>query len=79
MKQTAGKNMIIVGSASIVRQIADFGLVDEYHLLLHPVILGKGKPLFQDMQGKHDLVLLGTKDFGNGVLLLKYGKMEPAT
>jgi len=72
MKQRPGKNILVVGSANIVQQLADLGLVDEYHLLLHPVVLGVGKPLFKNAKQRHDLQLLGSRDFGNGVLLLTY-------
>jgi dihydrofolate reductase len=72
MKGIQGKNMLLVGSAMIVQQMTNLGLIDEYHLLVHPVILGRGKPLFKDIPEKHRLALIGTKDFGNGVVLLKY-------
>ena len=74
MKKLPGRNMLLVGSASIVQQMTNLGLIDEYHLLLHPVILGRGKPLFKDIPEKHNLALIGTKDFGNGVVLLRYNK-----
>jgi dihydrofolate reductase len=72
MKQRPGKNMLVAGSANIVQQFADLGLVDEYHLLLHPVVLGVGKPLFKNIKQRHNLQLLGSRNFGNGVLLLTY-------
>jgi dihydrofolate reductase len=72
MKKLPGKNMLLVGSASIVQQMTNLGLIDEYHLLMHPVILGKGKPLFKDIPETHKLFLIGTKDFGNGVVMLTY-------
>ena len=72
MKQRPGKNMLVAGSANIVQQFADLGLVDEYHLLLHPVVLGVGKPLFKNAKQRHNLQLLGSRNFGNGVLLLTY-------
>ena len=72
MKQSPGKSMLVVGSALIVQQLANLGLIDEYHLLLHPVVLGTGKPLFKDIKEKVNLKLLEAKDFGNGVVLLKY-------
>jgi dihydrofolate reductase len=49
-----------------------FGLVDEYHLLIHPVILGNGKPLFKGMSERHTLKLIRTEVFTNGVVLLRY-------
>jgi dihydrofolate reductase len=76
MKQEPGKNMLVAGSASIVQQLTNFGLVDEYHLLVHPVILGNGKPLFKDIRERHHLKLISTEVFTNGVVLLRY---EPLT
>jgi dihydrofolate reductase len=72
MKQEPGKNMLIAGSASIVQQMTKFGLVDEYHLLVHPVILGDGKALFKDIRERHDLKLISQEMFTNGVVLLRY-------
>jgi dihydrofolate reductase len=72
MKQEPGKNMLAAGSASIVQQLTNFGLVDEYHLLVHPVILGNGKSLFQGIRERHTLKLISTEVFTNGVVLLRY-------
>ncbi len=52
IKQQPGKNILLVGSANIVQQLTNLGLIDEYHLLIHPVVLGSGKPLFKDMRIK---------------------------
>lgn len=72
MKEEAGKNMLIVGSASIVQQLTALNLIDEYHLLVHPVILGQGKPLFHGLEKCYPLKLLEAKPFDNGVVLLRY-------
>lgn len=72
MKQMPGKNMLIVGSGTIVQQFTDLGLVDEYHLLVHPVILGSGKTLFEGIRKRQDLRLLEARPFENGVVLLRY-------
>jgi dihydrofolate reductase len=72
MKRASGKDMLIAGSASIVQQFTDLGLIDEYHLFVHPTILGSGKPLFKGVQGRHNLKLLEAKAFENGVVLLRY-------
>jgi len=72
MKQGAGKNILVIGSASIVQQLTNLGLIDEYHLLLHPVVLGRGKPLFKDIRKKHDIKLFEAKTFSNGVVKLCY-------
>jgi dihydrofolate reductase len=72
MKEAPGKDMLIAGSASIVQQLTNLGLIDEYHLLVHPVILTAGKPLFRGMKNRHDLKLLEARPFENGVVLLHY-------
>jgi dihydrofolate reductase len=72
MKQEPGKNILVEGSASIVQQLTNFGLVDEYHLLVHPIILGNGKPLFKAIRERHTLKLVSTEAFKNGVVLLRY-------
>lgn len=72
MKQEPGKNMLVAGSASIVQQLANFGLIDEYHLLVHPIVLGNGKPLFQGIRQRQNLKLISTEVFTNSVVLLRY-------
>lgn len=72
MKSTSGENMLIVGSANIVQQFTNLGLIDEYHLLVHPVILAQGKPLFAGIQQRQKLKLLEATTFDNGVVLLRY-------
>lgn len=72
MKTMRGKNMLIAGSASIVDQFTDLNLIDEYHFLVHPVILKSGKPLFSQLKHRKELNLLWTKSFTNGVVLLGY-------
>lgn len=76
LKAQPGKDMVIFGSASIVRQLTELGLVDEYKLWLHPVILAEGKPLFSDLKRRHRLDLTQTKSYANGVVLLNYRKMQ---
>ncbi|HOA23787.1 MAG TPA: dihydrofolate reductase family protein [Aggregatilineales bacterium] len=71
-KEAPGKHMLIQGSASVVQQLTSLGLIDEYHLLVHPVILGQGKPLFAGVEDRRRLKLAGTKTFENGVVLLHY-------
>jgi|SRR5579864_544142 len=52
LKQEPGRDMVIYGSASIVRALTNLGLIDEYQLLVYPVVLGSGKHLFQDIKHK---------------------------
>ena len=51
MKQRPGRDMVIFGSGSIVSKFAGLGLIDEYRLIVNPVVLGNGKPLFKGLQG----------------------------
>jgi dihydrofolate reductase len=71
-KGEAGKDMLVYGSASIVQQLTNLGLIDEYQLLVHPIVLGSGKPLLKDIADTHRLKLLSAKPFGSGVVLLTY-------
>jgi len=75
MKKQGSGHIGIFGSGTIMQQFAKLGLIDEYWLLVNPVILGDGKPLFKDIKNKLSLRLLATKVFKNGNVLLRY---EPA-
>jgi dihydrofolate reductase len=72
LKQQPGKNMVIYGSATLVDSFSRLGLIDEYQLLVHPVVLGAGKRLFKDLSQPLNLKLLRTESFKNGVVLLYY-------
>lgn len=72
MKQQPGKNMVILGSGSIVSAFINLGLIDEYQLFVNPIVLGKGKPLFKGLNDRHGVTLTNTKTFSNGVVLLHY-------
>ena len=75
MKQQPGKDMVIFGSGSIVSTFMQHGLIDEYRIIVNPVVLGNGKPLFKGINDKQNLKLLKTKVFGSGIVILFY---EPA-
>ena len=72
MKQEQGRDMVIYGSASIVQTLTNLGLIDEYQLLVHPVVLGSGKLLFKDIKDRVNLKLLQAKTFPSGVVALYY-------
>jgi dihydrofolate reductase len=76
LKQEPGRDIVIYGSASLVRTLTNLGLIDEYQLLVHPVILGSGKPLFQDIEDRVKLRLVSTKTHPSGVVLLTYQPRE---
>jgi dihydrofolate reductase len=71
MKKEPGKDMIVWGGASLASSLIKLDLVDEYHLITNPVILGAGKNLFTDVQ-KHQLELISSNQFKGGAVQLKY-------
>ncbi|KZB88647.1 dihydrofolate reductase family protein [Amycolatopsis regifaucium] len=73
VKETEGGPIIVHGSAELNRNLADAGLVDRYHLLLFPVLLGAGKKLFSDTdKDKQGLKLVESEAYRNGVQKLVY-------
>jgi dihydrofolate reductase len=71
LKDKEGKDIAILGSGTIVQQLSNLGLIDEYLLLVNPVILGAGKSLFADVE-KMNLKLLQARAFKNGIVWLRY-------
>ena len=78
LKQQAGKN-ILVGSRSLIIQCMQLNLIDEFQLCIHPVIAGKGLPLFEDMNTRTKLELATTRTFGSGAVLLNYAPRSERT
>jgi len=72
MKQQPGKDLLIFGGAGIAQTFMKLGLIDEYRIRVHPIVLGRGIPLFKDLNDKHKLKLIKTKTFNSGVLSLVY-------
>jgi dihydrofolate reductase len=72
LKRQPGKDMIIYGSGKIVAALIQHDLVDEYQVWVHPVVLGKGKPLFPKLQQSINVALSNTKIFSSGVVMLSY-------
>lgn len=72
LRQKKGKDVVILGSGTIVQAMTNLDLIDEYRLLVNPIILGKGKPLFANLNDKLTMKLLKTREFGNGNVLLEY-------
>jgi dihydrofolate reductase len=70
MKQQAGKDIAIFGSGTIVSAFTRLGLIDEYRLIVNPVLLGRGKPLFG--QDRMNLTLMKTMTLGSGNVVLCY-------
>jgi dihydrofolate reductase len=76
MKQMPGKDMTLLGSGTIVAQFAEEGLIDEYQIMVDPVALGRGTPIFNGIKHKLDFKLTMTRPFKSGVVLLCYQPVE---
>ena len=74
LKQQPGKDIGMTGSATLVRSLLADGLLDELRLLVHPIVVGTGKRLFEEGTGEIPLQLLGSQTLSTGVLSLTYGK-----
>jgi dihydrofolate reductase len=71
LKQQPGKD-ILVGSPSLIITLMKLNLIDEYQLCVHPVIVGRGLPLFKNINDRTILKLLKTKTFSSGSITLYY-------
>ncbi len=72
LKQQTGQDILIFGSSTLVNSLMQYDLIDEYRLMVFPVIVGCGKRLFQDVNEKKSLRLIDTKTFSSGVVVLSY-------
>ena len=71
LKQQTGKD-ILVGSRSLIVSLIKRNLMDEFQLCIHPVVAGKGLPLFENIERRVNLTLSDTKTFGSGAQILYY-------
>lgn len=76
LKQQPGQDVLLYGSATLMRTLMDHGLVDEYRLWLHPVVAGSGQRLFRDSEEMTFLRRTAVTPFSSGVTILHY---QPAT
>lgn len=72
LKEQPGQNLLIYGSADLVNALMQHGLVDEYRLMVFPVVLGSGKRLFADRTETKALELVDSKTTGSGVVVITY-------
>ncbi len=72
LKNQAGKDIFIFGSADLASSLRELDLIDEYRIMINPVVLGSGKPLFVNINNKLNLKLLKTRIFNSGNVLLYY-------
>jgi dihydrofolate reductase len=76
MKQESGQGLVIMGSGTIVSQLAQGGLIDEFQIVVCPIVIGSGKTLFEGVTEKLNLKLTKSRTFGNGNVYTCY---EPAS
>ena len=76
IKQESRSDLVILGSGSIVAQLAPANLIDEYQMVVNPIVLGSGRTMFEHLNQKLPLRLTRTRAFANGNVLLCYGPGE---
>jgi dihydrofolate reductase len=72
LKQEPGKDLIICGSATLGATLMEHNLIDEYRIMVNPIVLGQGHSLFKAFKGKLNLNHVGTREFRSGNVLLTY-------
>ncbi len=72
LKQQPGQDWLLFGSADLASTLTNLGLIDEYRVMVNPVVLGSGQPLFKGIQDKLYLKLVNTRVFRSGNVLLCY-------
>jgi dihydrofolate reductase len=72
LKQQPGKDILVFGSGALVNTLMQHGLIDEYRLMVFPIVVGSGERLFEDYIETTVLDLVETKTFGSGVVVLSY-------
>jgi dihydrofolate reductase len=72
LKQEPGPNIVVMGSGSVVAQLAEAGLIDEYQIVLNPIVVGDGRTMFEGVKRKLPMKLASSRAFGNGNVVLFY-------
>jgi dihydrofolate reductase len=72
LKQETGPDIVILGSGSIVSQLAREGLIDEFQIVVNPIVLGNGRTMFNGVTQRPTLKLTRSRTFGNGNVVLNY-------
>lgn len=72
LKAEPGQDLLLTGGASLAAALTAHGLVDEHHVVVHPVVLGGGKPLFAEGVERRDLRLVESRTFDSRTVLLRY-------
>jgi dihydrofolate reductase len=72
LKEEPGKDLLVIGSGDLAQTLMRQGLVDEFQVMIHPLVVGTGKRLFRDGSPRIPLSLVDSKTSGTGVLILTY-------
>jgi len=72
LKQEAGKDIAIFGSSDLAVTFIEYGLIDEFRIMVNPIVLGEGKTLFRGIKSELNLKLIKTRTFKSGNVLLYY-------
>ncbi len=72
LKQQPGQDILVAGSVELVHTLMQHDLIDEYRIMVHPVVVGSGKRLFKDETDMKVLKLIDTKTFSSGIVVLSY-------
>ena len=76
LKEEPGEPMVILGSGTIVSQLTQAGLIDEYQIALNPIVLGSGRTMFDGVKDKLRLKRTESRSFGNGNVFLCYERLS---
>lgn len=79
LKARPGQNILIAGSSTLVDLLSKLELIDEYRLMVHPVVLGSGNPFFKIKDEKLKLKLLHSQVFDSGIIVLHYAPVKNKT
>jgi len=72
LKASPGPDLVILGSGSLVGQLTELDLIDEYQVVVYPIIIGSGRSLFAGVTTKRRLARTEERAFGNGNVFLRY-------
>lgn len=76
LKSKPGKDIWLFGGADLISQFANQHLIDEYWLSVHPILLGKGKPLFHNLEQRKNLKLVNSKVYDTGLMSVWYQPLD---
>jgi dihydrofolate reductase len=76
LKNQPGKDIAVFGSANLASTLIKAGLIDEFRVMINPVVIGGGRPLFENIEGKIELELVKTRTFKNGNVMHYYTRKQ---